>query len=318
MTKEGIVAVASIGDDCIRAYCSKSYREMFKIQLRPIGTKSRGIDHFAKGPLVGPGFLYYRKAEGQLLVANTYDDSLSIIDLPSQSVTNTILAGSRPNCIEIPDHNNRVFVTNYDSNSVSVIDLNTGQLTEQIPCGVMPKAILFNENNNLIYIANTGNNCISIIDPWFVNKTRHLHVDGNPMDICIERDGQKLYVIVLSHENRGYNCLIEYDIETGERSRCLRLGTMPMDLLYDNEAERLYVLDAMDNTVITVDRASFTVLGAIELGKMPISQSLESGGKHLHIVCIMDSGLYKVDLHAGSVINSLSIGAEPAYVITLC
>jgi YVTN family beta-propeller protein len=318
MTGRGIVMVANMGDDSIAAYGSETYREVFRIKLTPAGTKLMSTNHFARGPVVGPGFLCQRKAADQLLAVNIYDDSLSIIDLPSHRVVNTIFAGNRPNRLEVFEQCNRAFVTNYDSDSVSVIDLCTQQIIGQIPCGIMPQSIVLNQLNNCLYIANTGSNRISVIDALFMDKTDCLEVDGYPVDICCDDTGQKLYAIVQAHESQQHNCLIEYDIESGRKSRCTRLGTMPVDLVCDDNMERLYVLDAMDNRLTIIDSIGFSVLEEIKLGKMPVSQSLEADGKYLHVACMMDNRLYSVDLNTGLVTDTILTGVEPACVLALC
>jgi len=318
MKERGIVLVANMGDDSISAFGNEDYREIFRIDLKPEGTKLINVNHFARGPVVGPGHLCRSTAEGQLLAVNIYDDSLSVIDLNTRSVICTVFAGSRPNRIEVLEQSNRAFVTNYDSDSISVIDLYMQQIIGQIPCGIMPQSIVLNRRNNRLYVANTGSDWVSVIDALSMDKLDCIKLDGYPVDICCDDLGLKLYMLVQSHESREYSCLVEYDLESGKKSRSVKLGTMPVGLLPDHEKKRLYVVDAVDNNLTVIDSACLEYLKTVDIGRMPVSQALETGGRYLHVACMMDNRLYKVDVDAGLVVDSVSTGIEPACVLALC
>ncbi len=318
MQRKDIVVVASAVDDSVTAYCGGDYREMFKVRLVPHGTKLTGSGSLGKGKaLLGPTFLDYREAENELLVANAYDDSISIIALTPGKVISTIFAGCCPNRLVILKGTNRGFVTNYDSDSVSVIDLNIEQLIGQIPCRVMTRSIIFNERNNMCYVANTGSNYITVIDTLTMDKARCFSVDGCPMDICLDDKGRNLYAAVLAHGKEGESRLIEYDLRTGAGKRCINFCAMPMDLVYDSRAKRFYILDAMNNRLIIVDCADFLVTDTIGLGKMPMGQSLGADNRYLHVVCTGENRLYKIDLKAGAIVNCVKTDAEPTCVLCI-
>lgn len=317
MEERGIVLVANMGADSITAYGSRTYDEVFRICLKPEATKLMNVNHFARGPMVGPGHIYCSAGGEQLLVANLYDDSLSIIDLCSRAVINTIFAGSRPNRIEVFEQAGKAFVTNYDSDSVSVIDLRMQQIIGQIPTGIMPQSIVLNRGNNCLYIANTGSDWVTVIDALAMDKQSCLKVDGYPVDLLCDGTGRKLYTIIQSHESRERSCLVEYDIETGKKSACMRLGTMPVNLLLDQERDRLYVVDAVDDSLTVIDSTGLKALDIIGLGKMPVSQSLGYGGKYLHVVCMMENRLYKVDVDTGLVVKTVITDTEPAWILAV-
>ncbi len=317
MKDRGIVLVANMGDDSITAYENETYREVFRVLLMPAGTKLINVNHFARGPMVGPGYLYHRPDENQLLVVNIYDDSLSIIDLNSREVINTIFAGSHPNQIKVLEYKNRAYVTNYDSDSVSVIDLQIQEIIGQIPCGIMPQSMVLDQRNKRLYIVNTGSEYISVIDALSMDKLDCLRVGGYPVDMCCDNAGQRLYIIVQSHERQENNCLMEYNIHSGKRCKYVKLGTMPVNLLYHESMGRIYTVDAVDNRLTIIDSDSFAVQRIVELGRMPVSQSLGSNGEYLHVVCMIDNCLYKVDLNTGLVTRTVSTGVEPASVLAM-
>lgn len=317
MKGRAIVLTANIGDDSITVYDSESYRLLCRLALKPAGIKLMNINYFVRGPITGPGYLYHRKSENQLLVANLYDDSLSIIDLATFEITNTIFAGSRPNRIAVLERKDRAFVTNYDSDRVSVVDLKYQEIIAQIPCGIMPQSIVLGSQKEYLYIANTGSEYITIIDAPSMYKLDCLKVDGYPVDICCDKAEKRLYAIINFNEGLDAHCLAEYDITSGSMLKQLRLGSMPVDLAYHQETGRFYVLDAAENRLTIVDSSSLDILDTVELGRMPIGQSLEPDGRYLHVACMIDNCLCKVDTHTGTVEDKVYTGVEPACVLIM-
>jgi YVTN family beta-propeller protein len=317
LKQRAVIFVANMGEDSITLYDSNSYELIRKFELKPAGSKLMNINYYARGPVTGPGYLYHRKTKEQLLVVNTYDDSLSIIDLNSMETVNTIFAGSHPDRIEVLEIRDRAFITNYDSDSVSVIDLQFQEIIGQIPCGIMPRSIVLDKNSNYLYIANTGSGYISVIDALSMDKLDCFKVNGYPVDICCDSAGERLYAIISFSEGLdGYN-LVEYEIASGRKLNCIRLGSMPVDLLYDEKNGRLYVADGADNRLAVIDSGSFILQSKTELGRMPVSQSLGPGGKYLHVVCMMDNCLCKVNPNTGLVEKNVCTGREPACVLAV-
>jgi YVTN family beta-propeller protein len=306
-----------MGEDSISVYDIESYELMHRLMLKPVGTKLMNINYFIRGPVAGPGYLYHRRSKGQLLAVNLYDDSLSIIDLCSLEVINTIFAGSHPNRIEVLECKDRAFITNYDSDSVSVIDLKFQEMIAQIPCGIMPRSVVLGNGNRHLYVANTGSEHITIIDAVSMDKLDCFKVNGYPVDICCDNTKKRLYSIINLSEGLDEYRLVEFDINSGRKYNCLRLGSMPVDLAYDDRRGRLYVLDAVENRLSIIDSVSFAVIKTVELGRMPVGQSLEHGGKYLHVVCMIDNCLLKVNTDTGLVERKAFTGIEPVCVLTV-
>ena len=78
--------------------------------------------------------------EKNLYVTNTQDDSVSVIDMPTQKTIATINVGSTPEGISLDHANHRAYVANWGSNSVSVIDTQTNKLITTIKTGEKSRA----------------------------------------------------------------------------------------------------------------------------------------------------------------------------------
>jgi len=105
-----------------------------------------------------------------LLVTNAYDDTISVINTSTNTVSSTIeldpfLAGLGvrvpdklvtvvgPNSITV-DNSNNAYVALYNANAVAVIDLNTSAVSGLIPTGYAPSSVVFDSTDGELLVAN--------------------------------------------------------------------------------------------------------------------------------------------------------------------
>src|SRR5579862_1568639 len=108
---------------------------------------------------------------GNLLVANTYSDTISVINTATNKVTRTInlglpigvpgagepVYGAAPNSIAVDSKNNVAYVALYNANAVAVVDLTVGATNPvlgMIPVACAPSSVVLDKNNNTLLVAN--------------------------------------------------------------------------------------------------------------------------------------------------------------------
>ena len=106
-----------------------------------------------------------------LVVTNTYDDSLSLIDMSTNEVVRTInpglpvrvpgdseaAYGAGPNSIAIDAEKNVAYVALYNANAIAVVDLKANgwdPVTGLIPTGYAPSSVVLDEKDNTLLVAN--------------------------------------------------------------------------------------------------------------------------------------------------------------------
>ncbi|HUD67163.1 MAG TPA: bifunctional YncE family protein/alkaline phosphatase family protein [Candidatus Sulfotelmatobacter sp.] len=106
-----------------------------------------------------------------LLVANTYSDSISIIDTATNTVARTIplglpigvpgagepAYGAAPNSIAVDAKKGVAYVALYNANAVGVVDLSNGAsnpVMGMIPVAYAPSSVVLDEANNTLIVAN--------------------------------------------------------------------------------------------------------------------------------------------------------------------
>jgi len=106
-----------------------------------------------------------------LLVANTYSDSISVIDMGTNQVLRTIdlslpigvpgegkpAYGAAPNSIAVDSQHGIAYVALYNANAIGVVDLSkraTTPVLGMIPVAYAPASVVFDKANNTLIVAN--------------------------------------------------------------------------------------------------------------------------------------------------------------------
>ncbi len=105
-----------------------------------------------------------------LLVANTYSDTISVIDTATNVVRRTINVGlpigvpgqgaaygAAPNSIAVDGKNGIAYVALYNANAIGVVDLSRNAATPllgMIPVAYAPSSVVLDEHNNTLLVAN--------------------------------------------------------------------------------------------------------------------------------------------------------------------
>ena len=87
-------------------------------------------------------------------VSNEKDDSISVIDLASQTVTETLKVGMRPRGLLLSSDNKLLYICASDSDRVQVMDLATRKIIKELPSGADPEQFALHPNDRWLYISN--------------------------------------------------------------------------------------------------------------------------------------------------------------------
>ena len=90
------------------------------------------------------------------LVAGSHDNALSIVDLSTNQVTETILVGKSPEGVAVNSDPRLAIVANSGDNSVSVIDLNNRGVIKTLAEGKKPRQVAVDPVFKLALVVNEG------------------------------------------------------------------------------------------------------------------------------------------------------------------
>ena len=169
-----------------------------------------------------------------LLVTNSGDDTVSVLDASSGAVITTPLnTGANPRGLATSEA--YTVVCNYDSGTVSIIE-NANMVPDppQVLVGSNPVAAAIDEKTSFAYVTNYGSDTVSVVnlktqvvsDTIDVGNTVIVSVgDTGPYGIILSPDGYDLYMTCKTASRLAIISLTDLSVST-----YFTVGTGPVDL----------------------------------------------------------------------------------------
>lgn len=201
----------------------------------------------------------------KILVANNYNNSISLIDYKSFKQESNIYIGAHPN--DIVARNDLIYVSCGESNSLIIYNFVNDRVDFEIPTGRFPHNIALEEERNLLFVSNMEEESISVIDNINSKEIKRIKVKNTPMKISISNNKKYLYVCIsyLGYDKNGSVGIIELD--SLELIGRVEVGLSPVDLF--EEDNYIYVSNLCDGSISVVNLNELTEEKKIVVGGMP-------------------------------------------------
>jgi len=119
--------------------------------------------------------------EKQLWVANGQGGTVSIIDIASKKVVETIdVRTQRSNRLVFTPGGQRVFISDLSGNELIILDAATHKEVKRMALGKAPEGILMQPDGALIYVALSGEDAIAVIDSKTLEVVKRLSPGSGP------------------------------------------------------------------------------------------------------------------------------------------
>lgn len=198
-----------------------------------------------------------------MYVANFESDNISVIDLSSFTLYESIPAGIKPHDVLFDKNNQRLYTCCYEENEI--IEYQKNGMTRRFTTDGKPMHMYLHKDTIILmtYFVNgnvhTKINFINIISGE-IEKV--ILLDGLASNFEIDYSRNKLYVINIVDKN-----LYIIDTIKKETVKLIYIGGYPESLSLGNEY--LYVTNTKKNQISMIDCDYFHVFDTIELGFTP-------------------------------------------------
>lgn len=287
--------ICNTSSDCISKVNVNSFKEESKITLSATNYRK-----------VGPhGICRY---EDKLITANSYGNSISIIDIEENREKENHFIGMH--CNDVIEYENNAFIICGELNNVVVFDLIKSKLIEEIPCGNLPHSIALNKEKKLLLICNMENDSITLIDCENRENVKNIKVGSYPTKAIFSTDGQ--YILVcesnLGADGRGSISIIS--LKTFRVLYRIEVGNSPVDMFLENEF--CYVSNFGDGTISIININYYEEVKKLNIGGMP--RGIVKVNNNVYVGDNYNNLLIRVDIENESKKN-IPIGGEPTGMI---
>ena len=122
-------------------------------------------------------------------ISNSFNNTISVIDTQTNTVTATIPVGISPGGVAISPDGTRIYVTHYVNGNISVIDATTNTVTAIVHVGINPGGVAVSPDGSRIYVADHYNNDVYVIDATTNNVTAIVPVRRGPSGVAVNPSG---------------------------------------------------------------------------------------------------------------------------------
>ncbi len=234
-------------------------------------------------------------------VANLNSNNVSVIDIATNTVTNTISVGDKPRSVAITPDGAAAYVTNRESNSVSVIDVATSTVSATVAVGAYPNNVAITPDGTAAYVTNRASNSVSVIDVATNTVISTITVGNVPNRVAITPDGATAYVT-----NQGSDNVSVIDVATNTVTTTIAVGNAPSCVAITPDGATVYVANRNGpQSIWMIDVATNTVTPPeISLsGIIPLDIVFSPDGTSLYVTSPFSNTL-AVDVATNTVTTS--------------
>jgi YVTN family beta-propeller protein len=255
-------------------------------------------------------------------VTNAGDDTVSLVDTTSNTVSSTIPVGKSPQGIVVTPDGAKVYVVNGLGNSLTVLNTATKQAVTTIPVGSEPQAIALAPDGKTAYVTNFNDNSISVVNTDTDTELGRVDLGKKkgPNGIAVTPDGKRAFVVNFKDDSFSIlDMTMNPLVVSGDP---LSFGLQPARVAISADNTRAYISSVLDSTVGVFD---ITVSPVEEVGSVftsfePDGVLVSPKGRRLYVTGFGRSGtgneLDVVSTINNGVITTLTVGKGP-YALAL-
>lgn len=199
-----------------------------------------------------------------IYVTNFDSDNISVIDLPSFTLTGTIPAGIKTHDIVLNEKSNVLYTSCYEENQVMVY--NTENENKRFIKTVgKPMHLRLSDNNIIVmgyYVNGNVSTKINFIDTMTGNIDGVIKIEGLTSDFDLDNENNMLYTINIVDKSL-------YIIDGSEKKIVKRiyLGGYPECLTVGNK--NIYVTNSKKNQIVSIEKEGLYISKIIDLQFVP-------------------------------------------------
>jgi YVTN family beta-propeller protein len=244
-------------------------------------------------------------------VTNFADDTLSVINTTTSTVTDTIplregIAQKGPQGIVVSPDGAKVYVVNGWDNSVSVVNSLTKTVVARIPVGLRPQDIALTKDGSHALVTNHGSDSVSVIDTQTDTVITTIAVGKGPDGIATSPlpGSTRAYVAHFLAEPDGTTFALDTSTNTTVGD-ALILGFQPTKVAFAPDGRRVYISNFAADIVSVIDPVANTVLSSLSVTDHPEGIAITPNGKRIYVALYGDNGSGSF-IQVSSTISSLA------------
>lgn len=200
----------------------------------------------------------------EAIVTNQNGDSLSIVDLKTMTVAETVKLSGKPAGIAISTDGKRAYVAAPEGKAVIAVDLAKRAVEKTRNVGEGPVGIAVNPVRSELYVADWYTQKITVLSTPALDLLAEIPVGKSPSGLDVTADGTTLV-----SADRDSDQVSIIDIVTRKVVRTVATGHRPFGVTVGPDGKRAFTANVQTNDVTVIDLAKGEVVATIPVGRRP-------------------------------------------------
>lgn len=171
--------------------------------------------------------------------------TVAVIDLSSNTVTNTITVGHAPFSVAVASSGGFAYVTNRDDDTVSLINTATDTVIEDLEVGETPEGIFVGFGE--IYITNDKSESVTVYREIDFQELATIPTGGGPLSVAVSPDGK---TAIVGNDSDGSTTIINTGVNTVRAT--VPVGSNPAGIAITPDSTRAFVANSTAGSVSVV------------------------------------------------------------------
>lgn len=233
------------------------------------------------------------------------DDVVTVVDLTTLSVTDTIPTGADPSGIAVARLDTLAYVTNQSSGTLSILNTTTGLEIATVSVGNAPVAVALGADETQAYVTLFGDSALAVVDARLSVLVATIPLPAPP--IGVDADATTVYVSDFATN------LTAIDVATNTIRAAVDLGSTGTGLAISPKGI-VYVALIAQNRIAQLDATSLADLGSYTTGTGPFGLALGPGGNRLYVANQLADSVTVIDTDTDAVLAVIVVGNKPTGV----
>lgn len=192
-------------------------------------------------------------------VSSERDHTISIIDIETLEVIETVDVGRRPRGLVFSHDYEHLYICASDDDTVQVMDVATRKILHNLPSGYDPEFFALHPDNRHLYIANEDDAITTVVDVVERRVVAQIDVGIEPEGMAVSHDGR--YAVTTSETT---NMVHWIDTETHELVHNTLVDQRPRYAKFTADDSLLWASAEIGGTVHVIDVATKEIVHTID------------------------------------------------------
>lgn len=233
-----------------------------------------------------------------LYVANYGSENISVINLTTMKVVDSIYVGYEVWHLAFDPINNMIYVASDFSNKIFIIDPESNSLVGAISTMTFrydynyDTGVSYDPNNGMIYVAADETYDAIEIDPNNGSIMNVIPLGGNPASTSMVFVGNYLYVAI--HGEGSGSTVQAYDANTAQLVSVITVGTAPNGMAFDSENGFIYVANEATDNISVINSSNNKIVSAIALNSTPNDIAYDASNGYVYVTGSQSGNVYAI------------------------